>query len=293
MKKRALFIGLTVVDVQYFVDEFPCPNQKTKTGPPLVNVGGPAANAAITFSYLGGEASFLTCIGKNSFTSFIHDEYAKHSINIIDINENESIDPIISSVITSIINGERSIISSYPGTVTFSAEEIDLIDINSYDLVFTDGFYPEISIPVCKKAAENNIPVVFDGGSWKPASDEILRHVDYAICSEQFFPPGCQHFLEVIQYLDQIGIGKIAVTRGEKSIQWFENNEINTIEVPLTNSIDSLGAGDIFHGAFSRFILGKNDFEMSLSKATQVASFSTRYKGTREWMKHFTDLINV
>jgi sugar/nucleoside kinase (ribokinase family) len=292
MKKRALFIGLTVVDVQFFVDEFPRSNQKTKTGPPLVNVGGPAANAAITFSYLGGESNLLTCIGKNSFTSFIHEEYAKYSVEFIDITENESIDPIISSVITSLKNGERSIISSYPGPITFPAEKIDLIDLSNYDLVFTDGFYPEISIPVCRKAVENNIPVVFDGGSWKPASDEILRYVDIAICSEQFFPPGCQHFLEVIQYLNRKGIGKIAITRGEKCIQWSEDNKIKNIEVPITDSIDSLGAGDIFHGAFSWFILGKNDLEMSLFRATQVASFSTRYKGTREWMKHFIDLIN-
>jgi sugar/nucleoside kinase (ribokinase family) len=211
----------------------------------------------------------------------------------LDIAENESIDPIISSVITSLKNSERSIISSSPCYVTFPAEKIDLIDLNKYDLVFTDGFYPEIALPVCEKASENNLLIVFDGGSWKPASEEILRFVDVAICSEQFFPPGCYHFLEVIQYLKQKGIKKIAITCGENNIQWSEGDEIKSVGVHKTDSIDSLGAGDIFHGAFSLYMLEKNDFELSLIRASRVASFSTCYKGTREWMKHFTDLINV
>jgi sugar/nucleoside kinase (ribokinase family) len=128
MKKRALFVGLTVVDVQYFVEEFPSPNQKIKTDPPLVNIGGPAANAAITFSFLGGESSFLTSIGNNSFTTFIHDEFLKYSINFFDVAEKEYIDPLISSVITSLNNSERSIISSFPCSILFPVAKIDCID---------------------------------------------------------------------------------------------------------------------------------------------------------------------
>jgi sugar/nucleoside kinase (ribokinase family) len=154
-------------------------------------------------------------------------------------------------------------------------------------LIFIDGFYPEIALPVCKKAKEKKLMIIFDGGSWKPAIKEILPLIDIAICSEQFFPPGCRHFSEVIQYLHQLGVSKIAITRGEKSIQWSENNWIKSIEIYKKDSIDSLGAGDIIHGAFLWYMLEKNNFETALVLASKVASFSTRYKGTREWMKYF------
>jgi sugar/nucleoside kinase (ribokinase family) len=165
--------------------------------------------------------------------------------------------------------------------------------LSDYDLIFIDGFYPEVALDVCEKARDNNLQIVFDGGSWKSATEEILPFVDIAICSEQFFPPGCSHFAEVIQYLHHKGINKIAITRGENSIQWYENKIINSIEVIKTDSIDSLGAGDIFHGAFCWYLMENDNFEMALIQASKVATFSTRYKGAREWMKYFNDLINV
>jgi sugar/nucleoside kinase (ribokinase family) len=295
MKKRALFVGLTVVDIQYFVDEFPFPNQKIKTKPPLINIGGPAANAAITFSFLGGKSSFLTGIGKNSFASFIHEEFNKNNINVFDFSENECIEPVIATIVTSLKSSERSIISHYPCSFSCLKDLSYQIKWIDYDLVFIDGFYPEVALTVCKKARENNmqIVIVYDGGSWKSAAEEILPFVDIAICSEQFFPPGCSHFTEVIDYLHKKGINKIAITRGESSIQWFEGEDIKSIEVFKTDSIDSLGAGDIFHGAFSWYLMENINFESALIKASKVATFSTRFKGAREWMKHFNYLINL
>jgi len=293
MTKRVLFVGLTTVDIQYFVDEFPTSNQKIKTGHPLIHVGGPAANAAIAYSFLGGESSFLTCIGKNPFAPFISDEFRKNKVSIIDYAENETIEPVIATVITSLKNSERSIISHYPCSISQIEAFPDQIKWKDFDLVFIDGFYPDLALTACKKARENNLEIVFDGGSWKPYCNEILDYVDIAICSEHFFPPGCNNFTEVIQYLHEKGINKIAITRGEKSIQTFDDNIIRSIEIPPTNSIDSLGAGDIFHGAFSWFMFEENSFETALIQASKVASFSTLYKGTREWMNHFNDLNNA
>ena len=52
MKHRALFVGLTTIDIQYFVNEFPASNRKIKTNPPDLFVGGPATNAAVAFAKL-------------------------------------------------------------------------------------------------------------------------------------------------------------------------------------------------------------------------------------------------
>jgi sugar/nucleoside kinase (ribokinase family) len=287
MRKRVLFVGLITVDIQYFVDEFPSPNQKIKTEPPHVNVGGPAANAAVTFSFLGGDSCFLTSIGKNSFSGFINDELTNLKIDVVDFSENECIEPVIASVITSSGNGDRSIISHFPHSVSCHFNIADHFNWNELDLVFIDGFYSEIALLVCKKAKEFNLMVVFDGGSWKSGTDEILQNVDFAICSEQFLPPCCNNYSEVIHYLNKKGINKIAVTRGEKSIQWFENNQFNSIDVPKIDTKDTLGAGDIFHGAFAWYLLEKDNFEQALIRASEVASYSTRFKGPREWMKSF------
>jgi len=287
MKKRVLFVGLTVIDIQYFVDEFPSPNQKMKTTPPLINIGGPAANAAITFSFLGGESTFLTGIGDNPFAPYIHNEFRKNNIDIIDFVENKETEPVIATIITSLKSSERSIISHYPACIDYSSEIEGLLNWDEYDLVFIDGFYPEVALPICKRAKDKKLTVVFDGGSWKSATETILPYIDIAICSEQFLPPGCNHFRDAIYYLQQKGVKKSVITRNEKSIQWSSGENINSIEVTKTNSIDSLGAGDVFHGAFLWFMLKISNFELALKEASNIATFSTRFKGASEWMKHF------
>jgi sugar/nucleoside kinase (ribokinase family) len=47
--------------------------------------------------------------------------------------------------------------------------------------------------------------------------------------------------------------------------------------------VDTLGAGDIFHGAFCHYIL-QNDFPVSLERAAEIASLSCTSLGTRAWI---------
>lgn len=290
MNKKVLFIGLTTVDIQHFVTVFPSPNQKIKTEPPHVYIGGPAANAAVTFSFLGGEADFISCVGRNPFTEFILEDIKKHDIRLIDFRSRHNFSPVISSVLTTIDSNNRSIVSHLPETINIKEEETSTIDVGEYDIIFTDGFYPEIAVPICRNAKEKRIPVVFDGGSWKPGSDDLLQNVDFAICSDNFYPPGCTTKEEVLEFLRSKGIMNSAITRGEKSIISSENSTFDSIEIEQVNTRDSLGAGDIFHGAFIWYLGNGNNFRNSLVKASRVATYSTKFKGTRSWMNSFSDL---
>jgi sugar/nucleoside kinase (ribokinase family) len=100
MKYRALFIGLTTIDIQYFVDEFPEPNRKIKTKPPELFVGGPATNAAVAFAKLNKGVFLATPIGKNGFTSVVQDDFKRNQISHFDLAGNQSFNPVIASVIS-------------------------------------------------------------------------------------------------------------------------------------------------------------------------------------------------
>ena len=67
-KYKALFAGLTTIDIQYFVETFPASNIKVKTAPPGILIGGPATNAAIAFAALNGTAALASATGKNAFS---------------------------------------------------------------------------------------------------------------------------------------------------------------------------------------------------------------------------------
>jgi sugar/nucleoside kinase (ribokinase family) len=152
------------------------------------------------------------------------------------------------------------------------------------EIIMLDGFYPEVAIELSKVARKKGIPVVLDGGSWKPATEKLLRLVDVAICSSDFFPPGCVNTDEVFNFLKGKGVKKMAVTRGGDSIVYCETAR-GEIDLEPVNCIDTLGAGDFLHGAFCYYYLQNNDFINSLCKASKIASFSCRFRGTRDWLK--------
>ncbi len=58
-----LFVGLNTIDIQFLVNEYPESNTKTIVSRNGVYLGGPATNAAITFSKLGGESTLLKHLG--------------------------------------------------------------------------------------------------------------------------------------------------------------------------------------------------------------------------------------
>lgn len=279
--KKGLFVGLTTVDIQYFVEGDPVPNTKIKTEAPIVAAGGPAANAAVAFSYLGGEAHFISCVGENEFRQLILNDYTNQQIQLFDILEGKYYQPIVSTVITNLSNSDRTIITHHPEKLSLEPE-LDNIKPEAYDFIFTDGFYPEIAVPLCKAAKKKGVPVIFDGGSWKPQLPEIIPLVDVAICSNNYMPPGCRSKEEAIAYTHQMGVELVAISRGSESIV----TQNQAIEVPRVDAVDSLGAGDILHGAFCWYWnKHANEFVPALKSASRVASETVKYKGTRSWMK--------
>lgn len=59
--------------------------------------------------------------------------------------------------------------------------------------------------------------------------------------------------------------------------------------MPKVNAIDTLGAGDFFHGAFAKAMAGKEltmgNFILALEAASHIAALSVQSLGTRKWLE--------
>ena len=284
---KALFVGLNTVDLQFFIEGFPESNTKTKAHHNEIAAGGPALNASITCSFLGAETTLVTPIGEHSLTRFVTDDILQYDVKLIDpINKIES-KPVFASIITDEINGERTIFSYHPErSDEVLLEELQLINLEEYDIALFDGFFPELSLSVAKQCRLLGVTTVLDGGSWKPGLKSLLPYIDMAICSNDFTIPKAKTKSDIVEKLYSYGVKKIAITRGEKTILCFENQKESQLEVSKVDTIDTLGAGDIFHGAFCYYFGIQPNFEYALNEASAIATFSCKYHGTRRWMKN-------
>lgn len=283
MQRQGLFVGLTTLDIIYLSDRFLAENQKLVAQDYLTVAGGPATNAAVAFNHLGNRSKLITVLGQHPLTQLIRSDLAQHAVEVVDLIPQKIETPPISSIIVTAATGERAIISI--NAVKSQANNLISEDLlTDIDIVLIDGHQLTASLAIAKIAKTKQIPVVIDGGSWKPGLEKILPFVDYAICSANFYPPQCHNTDDIFSYLKQQGVSRIAITQGEQPIQCLEQEEQLIISIPPLKTIDTLGAGDIFHGAFCHYIL-EEDFSTALSLAAKIAGKSCQFFGTRKWMR--------
>jgi sugar/nucleoside kinase (ribokinase family) len=280
---QGIFHGLLTVDFEYLTESYPPENSKTKALKFQHFSGGPATNSAIAFAHLGGIPTLYTAIGKNPFADIISNELRRYNVHVHDYIRNTYAMPTFASVVVSRDTGERTVFSYHPESLD---DAVDVPEpVKGAAIALIDGFHMQQALKMARYCAQKGIPVVFDGGSWKNLTDELLSFVDIAICSANFFPPNCSSHDDVIHYLQDRGVGKIAITRGKKSIMYSEGEANMAIEVADIPAADTLAAGDVLHGAFCHFYAKTGDFEASLRAGSEVATESCRYFGPREWME--------
>ncbi len=282
---RGLFLGLTTLDIQYFVDDFPGPNTKVKTPAPEILVGGPATNAAVAFSFLNKGAFLASAVGNNSFSKFAEEDFRYTGIEHADLIRNQRKNVVIASVITSSKNGDRNIFTHHPEKISPEITPEKLFKIVQPDILELDGFYPEFSLECAQVANAQNIPVILDCGSWKPQYSDLLSCDVIPVCSSDFFPPGCSKSDEIFEYFTSSGIQKAAISRGGNNLVYQHEKRRGEVKIAETPVADTLGAGDFLHGAFCYYYLKCNfNFPEALKYATRLASFTCQFKGTREWL---------
>jgi sugar/nucleoside kinase (ribokinase family) len=281
---RGLFVGMVTWDVVYQARRYPERNEKMMADELFLASGGPACNAAIAFSALGNQSVLQGAIGQHPMAKAIRHDLENRGVEHQDLTPERSAPPPISSIIVDSTTGERAVISvnvpSGPGLGTVFPP----MD-RKPDIILADGH----QIAAALKAKQNvpKSPLVIDGGSWKDGLEKLLKLADFALCSADFFPPGCKIQDDVLAYLRDRGVPFSAITNGPDPIRYVtDKGTLGDIPVPQVDVVDTMGAGDIFHGAFCHFALTQ-DFASAIAAAAETASLSCTYFGTRTWIDHY------
>jgi sugar/nucleoside kinase (ribokinase family) len=280
---RGLFVGMTTLDLIYLAEALPHPNQKVVAIDALTAAGGPATNAAVAFQSLGNQALLLSILGRHPITQLIRADLEPLGLQLCDLAPDSIASPPVSSIIVTQATAERAVISINATRLLADPTGFNWEQLLPIDIVLLDGHQLAMSAVVAAQARAAGIPVVLDGGSWKPGLETILAEVDYAICSANFQPPACASSAEIWDYLSDCGIEHIAITHGEHPIAYLSRGQRGQIPVPSIDAIDTLGAGDIFHGAFCHFV-PYLDFTAALEQAARVAARACESFGTRSWI---------
>lgn len=280
-----VFVGLSTIDVIYNVTDFPAANAKVSALSQQVFAGGPATNAAITFSHLGGKATLVSAVGCHPISSVIREELKRFAVDHIDLNTEFAELAAISSVAVDAA-GRRNVVSANATRISMPPAVVDRRLCEQAKVLLVDGHAMQACQAWASEAKALGKPVVLDGGSWKDGAAELLRSVHTVICSADFRAPGCGSEDELARFLKGFGVTNVAITHGARPVRYFSEHAVGEIAAPEVEAVDTMGAGDVFHGAFCYLFAAGRAFEDALRGAAEIASASCRYRGPRAWMEH-------
>ncbi|WP_327352262.1 PfkB family carbohydrate kinase [Streptomyces sp. NBC_01304] len=287
---KGLFVGLCTLDVIQLVDHIPASNEKIVATRQTVAAGGPAANAAATFSHLGGEATLLTGLGQHALTAGITGDLDSLGVRIVDLSPHRAEPPTVSSILVTAATGDRAVSSVNAIGAKLEAPSVLSALLDGIEVVEFDGHHMDLAVRVAKEARSADILTVFDGGSWKPGTEQLLPFIDVALCSANFHPPGTMSPQDVLEYLQAAGVQWAAISHGPDPIEWTGTGGSGSTDVPKAEVMDTLGAGDILHGALAYHLRGTRHpsatcLQAALQEAGAVASRACAAFGTRTWME--------
>jgi sugar/nucleoside kinase (ribokinase family) len=286
---HVVFAGLCTWDVVHLVKRLPSPDEKVAALDFFTAAGGPATNAAVACAHLGSRPTLVTALPSHPVTSIIADDLAGCGVELAIAAGYEG-PPISASIMVTASTGERAIVSPTSAATDLLLEGVHVLDTHNTLCVLVDGYFPSMSLPIAREARERGIPVVLDAGSSRPYTDEFLASVDVVVASAVFRPPGTDGSPEaVFAYLRARGVMWAAITRGGDSILYMcPGGSGEVIVPPVEEVVDTLGAGDFFHGALAHRIatlgLDGDRFPADLVFAASVVAESITSFGTRAWL---------
>ena len=134
--------------------------------------------------------------------------------------------------------------------------------------------------------------MLLDGGSWKPGLDRLLAVVDHAVLSADFALPDGREPDDLLDRVAALGprhgrpVGRRRSGarprrgRADGSVVVVPHRPARSCEV-----VDTLGAGDVLHGATAAALAGGQAILAALAEGVRRASESVRWPGALGWVR--------
>ena len=173
-------------------------------------------------------------------------------VRLIDAAETDDSPPSLSSILVTQGTGDRCVVSRNAADRALAPPPDLAALVDEAHAILVDGHHPALAVAAAQAARERRRLCILDAGSWKPVTADLLPYVDIAVCSADFRPPGGT----TLEYLLDSGVPWAVITDGPRPVRWASRTHgiQPDIPVPVTEVADTLGAGDVFHGAFTHAI---------------------------------------
>lgn len=267
---RILCIGHAAYDITVPLDSYPIENTKNRVHNRIECGGGPACNAAYLLGCWGTDVEFIGVVGNDLYGKKIKQELDQVGVVTDNMQLNDDYTTTSSFIIANTSIGSRTILTYRPDDMKYQKKA----NMEEPDIILIDGQEYELSKEVLKKYP--NAISIIDAGRHVKEVIELSHLVNYVVCSHEFAEEltgvslknaDSKTLEQCFTKMEEIFGNHIIITL-ESMGSLYRDQTIKLMPTIQVNAVDSTGAGDLYHGAFTYAISKK----LPITKAVQIAT---------------------
>ena len=266
MTGRVLCVGIAVEDAVFQIASPLVAGAKNFASSRRVAVGGPAANAARAIASLGGTASLAAPLGDDPAGSAIVHELAESGVDASMVIIRSGVTTPMSTVVVD-ADGERTIVNQCEEAILATDLTLGAGVVGGFDCVLVDVRWQGGSVRALELAQ------ILDLGTHLVFSRDTLEAHS-----------GSSDSRAALASVGEKAAGVVAVTLGGQGALVFEAGQVSEVPSFDVDVVETLGAGDVFHGAYALGIArGLPATEAALRASAAAAITCSRPTGTNRF----------
>jgi sugar/nucleoside kinase (ribokinase family) len=274
--------GTNCVDWVCNIPDFPVQNSKARIRHTKRLGGGQVATAMAVCARFGLRSRYIGRVGDDDNGRFSLRDMGREPM---DISLVEVVKDAASQYAFIIVDdsGARTVLWERDDTLTYNPGEIRRDWIGSGSVLHLDGQDELAAIQCARWAKELGIKVCIDVDRVQRKTSELLALTDFFLPTENFAREftGERNWEKAVLGVAAATEGFTVVTRDWRGCAVVWEGEV--VEVPSfrISAVDSIGAGDIFHGAFIYSILQGWSVWRCLRFSNAAGALSCKRQGAR------------
>jgi len=288
-------MGCAAMDVLAVVERLPELDEKIHALEMDRQGGGPVGTALTVVARMGLKAAFAGQVGDDFAGRFVLDEFRREGVDLRGEVVHAGTQSQISLILVDRASGKRTAVSGRGELAEAVCDRMRHEMAARAKILHVDGYDMEAAICFADECRAAGGIVVYDVGSVKEGTVELLARTDVAVTSRVFADNMFGHSDReaACRALLEMGPSYAGVTLGAEGAVGLDGEEFFEVApFPVSPVVDTTGAGDVFHGALDVGILKGWDFRTCMTFASAVAAMKVRQLGGRAGIPTFDEALN-
>jgi sulfofructose kinase len=279
---RMITVGAICSATIYQVEAIPPPNAKRLAKQICHLIDGMALAAACAFEKLGGRAHVWSRVGDDAAGTQARAMMAEEGLDVSGLHVVPNSTTSTVAIIVDAL-GNRMVIPYHDPNAETSAAWLPLDELAAVDMVHCETRWAEGAEVALRAARSRNIPSMIDGDVGPlPVLQRLVPLADYAVFSDAglLVYAECGSLEEALLAVGAKHHGHVGASCGPDGYRWYDGGRLQHVPAPKVEVVDTLGAGDVFHGAFGLAVLEGKSIRDAARFACAAASLKcTRFGG--------------